>query len=133
VDLFCAGEWRINEVINSESEECSSNSDDNQFTLRLGLNKASKRRAAADTLDSPQSIQARMRQQLKMAIRLELEDYLHYGESTAEDITDPIAWWKERRERFPKVALGARKLLSVCSTSALSKRVFSNCGVVDTA
>jgi hypothetical protein len=32
----------INEVINSESEECSSNSDDDQFTHGLGLNKASK-------------------------------------------------------------------------------------------
>jgi hypothetical protein len=74
-------------------------------TLGLGLNKASKRRTAADALDSPQSIQARKREQIKMEIRLELEDYLHYAVLTAEDITDPIAWWKERRERLPKVAL----------------------------
>jgi hypothetical protein len=56
----------INEVINSESKECSSNSNDDKFTLGLGLNKTSKRRAAADALDSPQSIQARKREQLKM-------------------------------------------------------------------
>jgi hypothetical protein len=83
-------------------------SDDDQFTFGLGLNKASKRRAA-DALDSPQSIQARNREQLKMEIRPELEDYLRYAALTAEDITDPIAWWKERRERFQKVALGAKK------------------------
>jgi hAT family C-terminal dimerisation region len=68
-----------------------------------------------------------------MEILLELEDYLHYAALTAEDITGPIALWNKRRERFPKVVLGARKWLSVCSTSSLSKRVFSICGVVDTA
>jgi hAT family C-terminal dimerisation region len=78
-------------------------------------------------------LQARKREQIKMEIRLELEDYLHYAASTAEDITDPIACWKERRERLPKVALRTRKWLSVCSTSTPSDRVFSICGVVDTA
>jgi hAT family C-terminal dimerisation region len=68
-----------------------------------------------------------------MEIWLELEVYLCCATLTAEDITDPIARWKERRERFPKVALGARKWLSVCSTSTPSKQVFSICGVVDTA
>jgi hAT family C-terminal dimerisation region len=123
----------INEAINSESEECSSNSDDDKFTLGLGLNKASKRRPAADALDSPQSIQARKREQLKMEIWLELEVYLSYAASTAEDITDPIAWWKERWERFPKVAVWARKWLSVCSILTPSKQVLSICGVVNTA
>jgi hAT family C-terminal dimerisation region len=122
-----------NEVINSESEGCSSNSDDDQFTGGLGLNKASKRRVAADALDPPQSIQARKREQLKMEIWLELEVYLCYAASTAEVITEPIAWWKERRERIPKVAPEARKWLSVCSTSTPSKQVFSICGVVDAA
>jgi hypothetical protein len=46
----------INEVSNSESEECSSNSDDDQFILGLELKKASKRRAADDALHCPQSI-----------------------------------------------------------------------------
>jgi hAT family C-terminal dimerisation region len=68
-----------------------------------------------------------------MEIRLELEDYLRYAASTAEDITNPIAWWNERRNRLPKVALGARKWLSVCSTSTPSERVFSICRVVDMA
>jgi hAT family C-terminal dimerisation region len=44
-----------------------------------------------------------------------------------------FVWWKERKDRFPKVALAARKWLSVCSTSTPSERVFSICGVVDTA
>jgi hypothetical protein len=95
----------IIEVIKREPEEYCSNSDDDQFILALGLNKTSKQRAAADALDPPPSIQARKREQLKMEARLELEDYLCYAVSAAEDITDPIVWWKERRERFLKVAL----------------------------
>ena len=50
----------------------------------------------------------------------------------ANDI-DPLMWWKEKRLNFPNVARVARKWLSVPATSTPSERVFSICGLVDTA
>ena len=46
---------------------------------------------------------------------------------------DPLMWWKAKRFNFPNVARVARKWLSVPATSTPSKRVFSICGLVDTA
>ena len=46
---------------------------------------------------------------------------------------DPLMWWKAKRFNFPNVARVARKWLSVPATSTPSERVFSICGLVDTA
>jgi hAT family C-terminal dimerisation region len=70
---------------------------------------------------------------MKSDIQMKLEDYMRHTASSASEIADPIAWWKERKDRFHKMALAARKWLSVCSTSTPSELVFSICGVVDTA
>ena len=44
-----------------------------------------------------------------------------------------FVWWGvENGFKYPRVAVGARKWLSVCSTSTPSERVFSICELVDT-
>ena len=45
----------------------------------------------------------------------------------------PLEWWRIYCNRYTNVARAARKWLSVSSTSTPSERVFSICGVVDTA
>jgi hAT family C-terminal dimerisation region len=120
----------VNEMQAIDSSECSSSSDDEQFTL--GLGKPTKRRAET-VVYSPQTQYRQRKDQMKSEIQMELEDYMRHTASSASKITDPIARWKERKDRFPKVAPAARKWLSVWSTSTPSERVFSICGVVDTA
>ena len=44
---------------------------------------------------------------------------------------DPLLWWKEKWNNYPRVSLAARKWLSVCSTSTPSERGFSIYGIVD--
>jgi hAT family C-terminal dimerisation region len=46
----------------------------------------------------------------------------------------PLQCWRDiGRKKFPNVALAARKWLSVTATSTPSERVFSICGIVNTA
>ena len=46
---------------------------------------------------------------------------------------DPFDWWRDNLTRFPSVGAVARKWLSVPTTSTPSERVFSICGIVDSA
>ena len=62
------------------------------------------------------------------AVKREIENYLDPLISVPPK-TDPIHWWEENRHRFPKVAVAARKWLSVPGTSTPSERVFSDCGI----
>jgi hAT family C-terminal dimerisation region len=61
---------------------------------------------------------------------------LHYlteeFEMRVRHIKCPLEWWKENRFKYPKVAIGARKWLSVCATTTPSERVFSISGLIDT-
>jgi len=45
---------------------------------------------------------------------------------------DPL-WWKDERNQYPRVSLASWKWLSVCTTLAPSVRVFSICGIVNSA
>ena len=47
--------------------------------------------------------------------------------------TDIFAWWNKSKASFPNVAALARKWLSYPATSVASERVFSSCGLVQTA
>jgi hypothetical protein len=42
---------------------------------------------------------------------------------------DPLVWWRDNRFQSPRIAVAARKWLSVRGTSTSSDRVFSHCGV----
>ena len=46
---------------------------------------------------------------------------------------DPLDWWQENKTKYPHIAVLARKWLSVPATSTPSERVFSICGIVNTA
>ena len=46
---------------------------------------------------------------------------------------DIFHWWDESKASFPNVAALARKWLSFSATSITSERVFSSCGLVQTA
>ena len=70
----------------------------------------------------------------KIAVKHEVEAYIRDASAGAggKDL-DPLLWWKEKRNNYPRVSLAARKWLSVCSTSTPSERVFSICGIVNLA
>ncbi|XP_052221657.1 zinc finger BED domain-containing protein 4-like [Dreissena polymorpha] len=70
-------------------------------------------------------------------------DFLDFGspESTLEDELqcyvnkksvgmDPQQWWRENEERFPKVAVVARRVLSVPATPVPSERLFCSTGLL---
>src|SRR5438270_10974771 len=41
---------------------------------------------------------------------------------------DPLAWWNEKRDRFPILSHLAQKYLAVSATSTASERLFSDAG-----
>ena len=65
-----------------------------------------------------------------IAVKHEVEAYIRDASATGNDL-DPLLWWKEKRNNYPRVSLAALKWLSVCSTSTPSERVFSMCGIVN--
>ena len=56
----------------------------------------------------------------------ELESYLE--EPEIESTRNPLHWWRENEERFPRIAKVARKYLAVPASSIASERVFSTAG-----
>ena len=62
------------------------------------------------------------------SIQKELDHFLSVP--AADSLTNPLEWWKQHQNNFPRVAKVARKLFSVQPTSALSERVFSIAGTI---
>ena len=55
---------------------------------------------------------------------------LYLDERPIKRKEDPIAWWRANANRFPRLAVLARRYLSIPATSTPSERVFSVAGIV---
>lgn len=88
-------------------------------TPETGLKALLKRRRLdrenSETLDANEST-------------IELNRYL----ALEVDDVDPYLWWRENREKFPTLAVLARKYLAVPATSVASERIFSYAGGIVT-
>lgn len=60
------------------------------------------------------------------AVDLELGYYL--SEPTIPRLGDPLAWWRNNKEKFPNLAKVAKKFLSIPATQTASERQFSTAG-----
>jgi hypothetical protein len=58
----------------------------------------------------------------------ELNAYMRV-QQVAND-TDPLMWWKQHQEEFPRLARMARQYLAVPASSASPERLFSSVGLV---
>ena len=58
----------------------------------------------------------------------ELNAYMRV-QQVAND-TDPLMWWKQHQEEFPRLARMARQYLTVHARSASPERLFSSVGLV---
>ena len=58
----------------------------------------------------------------------ELNAYMRV-QQVAND-TDPLMWWKQHQQEFPRLSRMARQYLSVPATSVSPERLFSSVGLV---
>ncbi len=58
----------------------------------------------------------------------ELNAYTRVQEVSLD--TDPLMWWKQHVQEFPRLARMARQCLVVAATSASPDRLFSSVGLV---
>ena len=58
----------------------------------------------------------------------ELNAYMRVQQVTND--TDPLIWWKQHQEEFPRLARMARQYLAVPASSASPERLFSSVGLV---
>ena len=63
-----------------------------------------------------------------MGVEAELNAYTRVQQVTLD--TDPLMWWKEHVQEFPRLARMARQHLAVPATSASPERLFSSVGLV---
>lgn len=109
----------------SLSEQCipidvSSTSSEDDFDLDFS-------KPASDSLSSQAQYDLE-RAKLTVSLTQEVKAFL------LEDCKDnPLNWWNQNCFRYPNIARVARKWLAVTATSTPSERVFSICGLVDTA
>lgn len=45
---------------------------------------------------------------------------------------DPLLWWKERQDRYPRLSMLARKSLCIIVNSVPCERIFSKMGLIIT-
>lgn len=107
--------------INSDD---SDEDNDVDFILKLTGSRISK---ATNYDKSPETRRQEQMERENIAVKHEVEAYIRDASAGAggKDL-DPLLWWKEKRDNYPRVSLAARKWLSVCSTSTPSERVFQS-------
>jgi hypothetical protein len=62
------------------------------------------------------------------SVETELNDYTKVQQVTLD--TDPLMWWKQHVQEFPRLARMVRQHLTVPATSASPERLFSSVGLV---
>ena len=116
------------EVLSGDDED-----DEAMFEVPLARLHTPPRSSTNSFTDSPASRLKKMRVEEEGKISEELDTYLyHLSKVDVQNIKCPLELWRENRFKYPKVAIGARKWLSVCATSTPSERVFSISGLIDT-
>jgi len=114
------------EVIISSDSRSESSSDDEDCGFSFGPQKKKRK-----TQQEEQQIAVPQEDKMLSLVTHEVTSYLCEVES--RNVKSELLWWKENHIRFPNVARVARKWLGVVATSTPSERVFSICGVADTA
>jgi hypothetical protein len=79
-----------------------------------------------DQLSAYEKIFGKSEQKTKeMTINTEFKEYLN---TSINSNTDPINWWQNNANSFPRLSELAKKYLSIAATSVTSERVFSTAG-----
>ena len=116
------------EILSGDDED-----DEAMFEVPLARLHTPPRSSTNSFTDSPASRLKKMRVEEEGKISEEVDTYLyHLSKVDVQNIKCPLELWRENRFKYPKVAIGARKWLSVCATSTPSERVFSINGLIDT-
>ena len=58
----------------------------------------------------------------------ELSAYMRMQQLSSD--TDPLMWWKQHQQEFPRLARMTRQYLAVPASSASPERLFSSVGLV---
>ena len=110
------------------AEECFSDSEKSAADEDFSFDFAAASSAAQATTNN--DVENRL-ERTKIHVTHEVQSYLLGIQSLHNP--KPLKWWSVNNTKYPLVAKAARKWLSVPATSTPSERVFSICGIVDTA
>jgi hypothetical protein len=105
--------------------------DDNDIDLFFGsstLDHPSKSRYASIQETDPDAMTTANGDLQHSSVVREVENYLD-SQLYIHSKDDPLVWWKDHIFQLSRIAVAARKWLSVPGTSTSSERAFSHCGV----
>ena len=116
------------EILSSPSKLLSGSKSDDE--LLFGTYADEKTSASVAVLTDMHNME---KAKLNLIAAQEVEAYLMEVNGCKNSNFDPLEWWCMKQNRFPIVTHAARKWLSVSGTSMPSERIFSICGIIDTA
>ena len=121
-------DWKKVENDMTVTEMVFENSDDEDFSFMWAGSSTSAGMKSPNT-----QIQNDIEKET-IAVKHEVEAYIRDASaSVIGNVLNPLLWWKNKRNQYPRVSLAARKWLSACSTSTPNERVLSICDVVKSA
>jgi len=128
-------DWKKIENDVTATDMVYENSDDEDFTF-LWAGSSTSAGMSENVTKSPKTQMQNDIEKETIAVKHEVEAYIR-GASASASVSgnglNPLLWWRDKRNQYPRVSLAARKWLSACSTSTPSARVLSICDVVKSA
>ena len=123
--------YRIHNTVAEEMEHVEILSTSDETTEQQGngpkVSKLSKLmgESVSTSVDEPQVTGVRMRSIV--------DELTAYKNEAKEDLDcDPLAWWKLKAVKYPRISVIARRYLQIPATSASSERLFSSYGNIYT-
>jgi len=130
-------DWKKIENDVTATDMVYENSDDEDFTF-LWAGSSTSAGMSENVTKSPKTQMQNDIEKETIAVKHEVEAYIRGASASASASVsgnglNPLLWWRDKRNQYPRVSLTARKWLSACATSTPSARVLSICDVVKSA
>ena len=115
---------------NQSSSESNDSEDDENV---IDLFRTQDEQLSQSALDDSQELGEARKDRIRAEAKQEVMSYLMATDGIIKKKFNPLEWWRINKDRYPYTALVARKWLCVSATSTPSERVFSICGIVNSA
>jgi len=114
----------LNENAGTDINSDDSDDDDNDVDFILKLTGTRIPEAMNDD-KSPDTLRQEQMERETIAVKHEVEAYIRDANARGKDL-DPLLWWKEKRNNYPRVSWAARKWFLCAQLRRQAKEFFQS-------